>query len=50
MTGASDEASGDVIVTEARSRDGLPHEGQNCFDASLQILTKIHQTFSLYYT
>lgn len=38
MAGASEEAFGDAIVTEARISDGFPHEGQNCFEASLHIL------------
>ena len=38
MAGASEEAEGDDIVTDARRSVGLPHEGQNFFDASLQIL------------
>lgn len=38
MTGASAEAFGAAIVTDARRSVGLPHEGQNFFELSLQIL------------
>lgn len=30
--------SGAVVVIDVRKRDGLPHEGQNFFDGSLQSL------------
>jgi hypothetical protein len=38
MVGASEDAEGDDMVTDARSRVGLPQDGQNFFDASLHIL------------
>ena len=32
--------SGAVVVIDVRKRDGLPHEGQNFFDGSLQSLAR----------
>lgn len=33
-----EEALGEEMVTEARMREGFPHEGQNFLELSLQIL------------
>ena len=46
MTGASDAAVGDERVTDARRRVGLPQEGQNFFELSLQILGQYQIGFS----
>lgn len=36
--GAFADASGAATVTDARSKVGFPHEGQNFFELSLHIL------------
>jgi len=38
ITGAFADASGAATVTDARSKVGFPHEGQNFFELSLHIL------------
>lgn len=38
IAGALTSASGEAIVTDALSSVGFPHEGQNFFELSLQIL------------
>lgn len=44
IAGASGDASGDATVTDARISVGLPQDGQNCFELSLQILDLMYES------